>query len=156
QSRGFSKGTWDLEIDGSYIQPIRFSEDRFYDLNVGLGYYLANDFALNLQLFGSYVDQPGEEGKLGAVIGLFRWHALHFDRFSLYLDGGGGVSLADPEVPEFGTHFNYIGEIGPGASWRLDDNLYLLAGARYFHLSNGDLHGRVQNPSFDGINFYLG
>ena len=156
QSTNFPKGTWDLEIDAGYVQPIRFSEDRLYDLNVGIGYYLVNDFSFTLQLQASYVDQPTEDAGLGAAIGIFRWHIFHFDRLSLYLDGGGGVSMADPEVPEFGTHFNFIGEVGPGASWRLKDDVFLLGGVRYFHLSNGNLHGRDQNPSFDGINFYVG
>jgi hypothetical protein len=43
-----------------------------------------------------------------------------------------------------------------GASLRLKDNLFLLGGARYFHLSNGDIHGRDQNPSFDGVQYWLG
>ena len=31
-----------------------------------------------------------------------------------------------------------------------------MAGARYAHLSNANQHGREKNPSFDGVEYYVG
>ena len=38
----------------------------------------------------------------------------------------------------------------------LRDNAYLLGGARFFHLSSANLHGRDQNPSQDGVQYFVG
>jgi hypothetical protein len=40
--------------------------------------------------------------------------------------------------------------------YRIDDSMYLMGGARYFHLSNAQQHGREKNPSYDGVEFYVG
>jgi len=85
-----------------------------------------------------------------------RLHLLRIDRFTLYFDGGGSRAWSNKPVPEFGTTYNYIGRVGGGATYRLFDNVHFMAGARYFHQSNGDVHGRINNPSYDGIETYAG
>jgi hypothetical protein len=152
----FTRGTWDLELSSAYIQPIRFSRDKFYGVNVGGGYYLLDRFALNAEVSGYRVDQPDNQANLIAGDLLLRWHFVQWERLTLFVDGGGGVSMADPEIPEFGTHFNFIGKGGLGATWRLSEKMDLIGGGRYFHLSNGNIHGRIENPSFDGVQFYAG
>lgn len=152
----FRKGTWTLETEGAYIQPIRFSEDKFYQGNVAFGYYFGDDVALNAEVAGYFVDQPKDDA---AILGgglLLRWHFLQAERYTLFVDGGVGVTIADTPVPEFGTHFNYTGKGGVGATIQLREDLHLIGGARFFHLSNANLHGRDQNPSQDGVQYYLG
>jgi len=152
----FTKGTWDLEITGSYTTPIRFSDDKFTNGTVGVGYYLVDNLSLTAEVQGYYADQPDKDAVLAGLGGLVRWHMFTFDRFSLFLDGGGGVTYASREVPEFGTHFNFTGKAGLGMTFQIRRGLDLVGGARYFHLSNGNIHGRDQNPSYDGIQFYGG
>ena len=155
-STDFPAGTWSLELAPSYTTPIRFSEDHFYNFNIAGGYYLFDNFSINGELLGSYVNQPDEDAILGGVGFFLRWHVLNPQPWSIFIDAGGGLSYADPEVPEFGTHFNFTAKGGAGVSYRLQDNLHLLGGVRYFHLSNGDIHGRENNPSFDGIQIWAG
>jgi hypothetical protein len=152
----FAKGTWDLEITGGYITPIRFSDDKFTEATAGVGYYLVDNLSLTAELQGYYADQPDKDALVAGAGLLLRWHVLVIDRFSLFIDGGGSVTYASREVPEFGTHFNFTGKGGLGMTYQLRDDLHLIAGVRYFHLSNGNLHGRDQNPSYDGIQFYAG
>lgn len=152
----FEKGTWDLELSASYVHQIRFSDDKFYNVTLGGGYYLADNISLSAELQGYYVDQPFDDAIVGGLGVLLRWHLIHFDRFTIFADGGGGVSMADAEVPNFGTHFNFTGKVGPGLSYALDDRTHLLGGVRYFHLSNWNIHGRDQNPSYDGVQFWVG
>ena len=83
-------------------------------------------------------------------------HLLRFEGITIYFDGGGSRIFSNTAVPEFGTTYNYIGRIGGGATIHLLDNVHLMLGARYFHLSNGDIHGRINNPSYDGIESYAG
>jgi hypothetical protein len=152
----FRKGTWAVEAEGAYIQPIRFSEDKFYQANAAVSYYFSDDASIGVEAAGYFVDQPTEDT---AILGggfLLRWHFLQAPRYTLFVDAGVGVSIAEEEVPEFGTHFNYTGKGGVGATLQLRDDLHLIGGARFFHLSNGNLHGRDENPSQDGVQYYVG
>jgi hypothetical protein len=152
----FRKGTRTFEAEGAFVQPIRFSEDRFYQANLAAGYYFGDDVALNFEAAGYLVDQPHDDTVQGGVGLLLRWHFLQADRYTLFVDGGVGFNLAEAAVPEFGTHYNYTGKGGVGATFRLRDDLHLIGGARFFHQSNANLHGRDQNPSHDGVQYYLG
>ena len=152
----FRQGTWSWEVEGAYIHPIRFSDDKFYQANFVASYYFGDDVSLGLEVQGYYVDQPVEDT---AIIGtglLLRWHVIELDRWSLFADGGVGISLADDEVPDGGTHFNYTGKGGGGATFELREGTHLIGGVRFFHLSNGNLHGRDENPSQDGVQYYVG
>jgi opacity protein-like surface antigen len=154
----FAKGTWDFQVSGTYIQPIRFSRTRMYNLNVGGGYYVWDGTSANIELQGYYADQPNSEDNalIGGIFILGRTHLLYFDRWSIFVDGGGGVSYADHEVPEFGTNFNFTAKVGLGATYEFADHTFLIGGARYFHLSNGQIRGRDDNPSYDGVQFWGG
>jgi len=161
QDTPFARGTQNFSLSASYISPVRFSEDRFYNFTLAGGGYFMNNNSINLEVQGSFVDQPGNEDDavLGAVGVLCRWHFLVRDPWSLFIDGGAMVSYADntvPITPYFGTHFNFIGKVGIGGSWEIQDHTFLLGGVRYFHLSNGQVHGRDQNPSYDGAQFWAG
>jgi len=157
----FARGTWNLSLAGSYVSPIRFSEDHLYNFNVAAGYYFWNNNSINLELQGGYIDQPGndDDAIMGAIGLLGRWHFFVRDKWSLFIDGGGGVSYADhvaPITPYPGTNFNFIGKVGGGASYELEDHTFLMGGVRYYHFSNGQIHGRDDNPSYDGLQFWTG
>lgn len=152
----FRKGTWSVEAEGAFVQPIRFSEDKLYQANFAAGYYFGDDVSLNAEVAGYFADQPNDDtGILGGGL-LLRWHFLQAERYTLFVDAGVGVTIAEAAVPEFGTHYNYTGKGGVGATIRLRDDLHLIGGARFFHLSNANLHGRDQNPSHDGVQYYVG
>jgi hypothetical protein len=154
----FRKGTWVFETDLSYVHPIRFSDDKLYQAAFLGSYYFGDAVSLGGELAGYYADQPG--GDSDTVIGeagvLLRWHFLTDEHYSLFVDGGIGFSIAEDEVPTGGTHFNYTPRGGVGATIELREGMHLVGGTRFFHLSNGNLHGRDQNPSFDGVQYYLG
>ena len=152
----FRKGTWAVEVDGAYIHPLRFSEDKFYQGALAASYYFADDVSVGAEVSGYFADQPTDDAvALGGGL-LLRWHFLQAERYSLFVDGGFGVSIADTEVPEGGTHFNYTPKGGGGATFRLRDDVHLVGGVRFFHQSNANIHGRVRNPSFDGAQYYVG
>jgi opacity protein-like surface antigen len=155
-SPAFPGGTWTLELSGSYADPIRFSEDRMAFGTAGVNYYLWDNLSLGLHFSGYGVDQPSDEG-YGVGFELWgRLHLLSFDRFTVYFDGGGGRTYFDPEEPAFGTHWNWTAKVGGGVTYRMDDNAYLMGGARYMHVSNGNQFGRENNPSYDAVQYYVG
>jgi opacity protein-like surface antigen len=154
----FPRGLWTLELSASYADPIRFSEDELGVGTVGVNYYLYDNLSLGLHLSGYGVDQPAgnDDGYGVGFEGWLRWHLLTLDRFTLYADGGGGRAYFEPETPEGGTNWNWTAKVGGGVTYRLDDNVYLMGGARYFHISNGNQFGRPNNPSFDSVQYYVG
>jgi hypothetical protein len=156
-SEVFPKGAWALDITGSYVTPVRFSENKFYNSTVTLNRYLADRFSFGLQLEGYYTEQPsGDNTVLGGAGLTLRYHLVESGRFSFFADGAGSATIAEDEVPDFGTHFNWTGKAGLGGTWQLDEHTFLIGGARYFHLSNANIHGRDQNPSYDGIQYWAG
>jgi len=153
----FSKGSITLEIEAAYTDPIRFSTDQFIGGTVGLSYYFADGWSASILAHGFAVHQEiGDDTTGGGASVLVRWHFIRNENWSLYLDGGGGLVWSDEPIPFGGTTYNYTGRAGGGASLRVADNIHLLAGGRYFHLSNGNQHGRENNPSFDGVEYYVG
>jgi hypothetical protein len=153
----FPKDTWALDLTGSYVTPVRFSENRFYNSTVTLEHYLADRFSLGVQLEGYYTEQPsGDDTVLGGIGLTLRYHFYESGRFSFFGDAAGSATMAEDEVPDGGTHFNWTGKLGLGGTWQLADHTFLLGGARFFHLSNAQVHGRDQNPSFDGIQYWAG
>ena len=153
----FARGTMTLQFEGSYTSPIRYSENEFATGSVGVGYYLFDNHSLTLLAQGFHVNQEADrDADGGAFFVLGRSHLLNTGRFSLYIDGGGGYSWANEAVPAGGTTYNIHARVGGGVMYRLKDDCYLTAGARYFHASNAKAHGRERNPGYDGIEYYVG
>ena len=157
----FAGGTEVLSLSGGWTQPIRYSEGGITSVNFTWGKYLWQNNSLSLDLGGMFAEQPhgNDEVWIGSVGVLARWHFWNIDRWSIFLDGGGGVSYADDQYPTYrydGTHFNFYGKVGLGASLELKSREYLTGGVRYFHMSNGQIHGKDQNPGQDGLQYWLG
>lgn len=152
----FDRGSWNLHLYGSYADTFRLGNEQTATLSGGVGYYLVDQFSINVEAVGYRFETRGSHIPAGGLNGMFRWHFFTRERFSLYLDGGGGLLYADDQIPRFGTHFNYAARVGGGATVRLHEDLHLMTGVRYFHLSNGDIHGRPRNPSIDAVETYLG
>jgi opacity protein-like surface antigen len=156
KGESFPKGTKALEFNGAYINPIRFSVDDFYGANFAGHYYFGDEVSLGLELQGYFVDQEEHDTELGGASLVLRWHFLASENYTLFFDGGLGGSYSGFDVPEDGTHFNYTARGGGGITRKLRDDLHLLGGVRFWHLSNGNLHGRDENPSQDGVQYFIG
>lgn len=152
----FPKGTKAVEVNAAFIQPIRFSDNEFYGGNLAAHYYFGDEVSIGAEFQGYWVDQVRDDTPLGGASLVLRWHLLAADKFSLFADGALGGSFAADDVPETGTHFNYTAKLGGGATFELRDNLHLIGGLRFFHLSNGNLNGRDENPSQDGVQYFFG
>lgn len=156
----FQQGTYAFSLTGSYISHIRFSTDELYELTLSGGYYFWNNHSINLELQGYYGNEESDSDVIIGGIGLLgRWHFLRGNKWSLFVDGGGSITYADQEFPQQpfdGTNFNFTGKVGLGASWEFQPRTHLLGGARYFHLSNGQIRKQDDNPTFDGIQWWGG
>jgi hypothetical protein len=154
------KGMKTLTLSGSYIQHIRFSIDELENVDISAGYFFWNNNSLNLELQGYHANQDSDSDVYIGGIGITgRFHFLRGDKWSIFFDGGGGVTYADQEFPQYpvdGTNFNFTGKVGFGGTWEFKEHTHLIGGMRYFHLSNGQIRGQDDNPTFDGIQFWGG
>jgi hypothetical protein len=127
---------------------------------VGIGYYVLDNLAINGEFSGYFVDQDTGNATAGAAsIGL-RHHVLDLgeapSNSSLFVDVGAGFFSADDQVPPGGTHSNTTFYVGLGIARPLKENVYLIGGARYFHLSNADREGDDRNPSINAVQGFVG
>ena len=127
------------------------------DGSVNLGYYYADNWAIDMHVSGYALEEDGEAEGVAASLGLnLRKHFLIRDPWSVYIDGGVGMIRADGEFPAGGTHTNFTLQAGLGVTYRLDESLHLVGGARWFHISNARRHGEDENASTDGVSVYGG
>jgi len=154
----FAKGSW---VTPAYFSATVGDNDHLYEAHAGVGYFFMDNLALNAEVVGSYANynsypnDPANAWGAGLDL-LFRWHFIKGTNWSLYADGGGGLREFSRAFPTGGTHFNFTPQIGLGATYKLADNLQLMGGARYFHLSNAGFDGNNHNPGYDALQLYLG
>jgi len=153
----FPAGTWTADIYGAYTKNFVYEYNKLGSGTVGVGYYFLDNVAINAEISGYYVHQRhGPDAAIGAGQALLRHHVFQSGAFSLFLDAGAGISEASHRVPYYGTYYNYILETGIGGTYQLWDNVYLIGGARYFHLSNAALEGPRRNPGINATQGYVG
>jgi len=152
----FPKGTWTVTTYGSYTKNFINDEAKLASGTVGVGYYLFDNISLNAELSGYHNFQVGPDANISNFEALIRHHLWHSGRFSWFIDGGAGLSYADHRTPYYGTYYNYILEVGTGATFQIYENVHLMGGVRYFHVSNADLEGPLHNPGINATQGYIG
>lgn len=160
----FPKGTWDLQFYGTYYQSVRAGDEKIQSGVASAGYYFGDRHSFRAELLGYNLDnqegpftsvRPDDAIAGGINIGL-RYQFLEYERLALFVEGYAGVLYGHRDFPEQGTHFNFNEQLGLGATFRLRNNLHLVGGARYMHISNAQIHGVDENPTFDGVGGYVG
>jgi len=138
--RGFLEaGSWTFQAYGAAAigDPDKGEQ---YDAHLGVGYFFVDHLSINVELLGGFTDGDdasafAEDGGVGGFDLLFRWHFLERGPWTLYLDGGAGLQVATEDFPS-DSRFNFRPQIGLGATYELRENLLLMGGARYLHISN--------------------
>jgi hypothetical protein len=152
----FDKGAWTLEMNGTYMHNTALGDVEYVAPSVGVGYYLIDNLAHTFELTGYHVNTENDNA-LAASFNLgLRYHLFRWDRMSLYADLSAGVFYASNEVPDGGTHFNFITRSGWGITYELRENMHLTLGGRFLHISNARIHGSDRNPSTNGVEGYIG
>lgn len=73
----------------------------------------------------------------------------------LYGEISGGLMQSSRSVPEDGTHTNFTQDNAVGLEWRLSDNVSVLTGYRFRHISNGYIFGS-ENPAQNDNQVFAG
>lgn len=157
----FAPGSWTFQAYGSAA--IGNSAGEVYTGHVGVGYFFKDNWSINLEAIGGEIDLgQGADGS-AAVMGLdllLRYYFHRVDRWAFYAEGGAGFQQNSDPFPvgrtNAGTHFNFRPQAGMGLTYELTDEVGVMAGARWLHVSNANRKGQDENPGYDAVMFYSG
>lgn len=77
-------------------------------------------------------------------------------RLKPYAEVGAGLLYAQKPVPvPYSRRFNFTGDFGGGFMYMLSENRTISLGYKYFHISNGNIGGKINNPGFNANVFYM-
>ncbi len=158
----FPRGSTNLQLYGSFADGWQGDEETYHSFTGALGYHLFDNFSINFGLTAHRVLQPTEvefgsdDTFAGEFAALLRWHFFTRGDFSLFVDGGSGVFYADDNVPGEGTRFNFTPQGGLGVTYRFADRWHLIAGGRWFHVSNAGIQGPDRHPGSNAAMGYVG
>jgi opacity protein-like surface antigen len=155
----FRSGSW-VSMTGVCAN---FAGDaRIYGIFYGLGCYIEDNFAIHLTATGYYGDKldtnigRDEAPVYGAGLdAIHRCHVVHYDCWSLYVDGGVGLTETSKSVPTGGTNYNFSLQAGAGVTRQITDGTHFVTGVRWFHLSNGSFF-TDRNPGYDSVRLHAG
>ena len=122
---------------------------------VGVEWYPVDGFAVGFRVDGVGIeleDTPTTGGGGGAL--LLRWHVHRAEDWSIYLDGGCGLVYFAEDVPAGASRLDFSPQVGGGVTYALGPAVRLMAGLRWYHLSNAQTNS--SNPGVDMLQGYLG
>lgn len=155
ESDPFAEGSWVWQAYGAAA--FGDSAGELYSGHFGVGYHFVDDLSINFDGMIAWADASGSDDVIGVGLELiFRWHFYHEQRWSIFGDVGGGIVLFDDDFPAGGTEFNFSLSAGLGATYRFGDELMLMLGVRWYHLSNARISGKDRNIGYDAAGVYLG
>jgi len=145
-------GALRLNLLGGYAND--FNDAHQGGGGVAVSYFLAERFSIDIETLGWGFSQRGSNAAGFNANLIFRWHFYERGPWTLYGDGGAGVLLSTKDVPSDGTSFNFTPQLGLGMSYEVVDDVHLLLGVRWFHISNARLS--TDNPGRDSLLIYAG
>ena len=86
----------------------------------------------------------------------FRFIFLAKNRLKPYAQIGAGVLFTNKAIPvPRSKPFNLTGDYGGGLQYFISPKRAINFGYRYFHISNGNIGGKINNPGFNANVFYF-
>lgn len=138
-----------------------------FQQNTGLLLQVRNKMALGLEINMLYFKSRQSSNIAIGTRPFARWYLCEKNGLRLFAEYGGGISLSEHRFPlsgtgwdadtaRSGTRFNFTSKYGLGTEIKVGNKLFLHAGVRHFHLSNGNIKGIQRNPSHDSNGFFVG
>src|SRR4051812_23856126 len=156
ENGNFPKGLFSLTLTGGYMNELGPHDQDYVDGALGVNWYVIENLSLGAEFGAWHVWQPGNDAFAWSAGVNLRHHFYTRSWGSVFFDVGIYAFQADTDVPDNGTSFNYLFLCGGGLSYRIAENVHLIAGPRYFHLSNAGREGGDTNPSNNGIQGFAG
>ena len=139
---------------GALAVDLNDSDNQLRNGTVEFEYFVEDYLSLDLGFHLMDVVQQGEDAIAFNATVQLRWHFIHEDTWSMFMEGGGGLMRSSDNVPTNGSEFNFTILLGTGFSFDAGNNNRWLVGARWHHISNANTYS--SNPSRDSIMFWAG
>jgi len=155
QTNGFARGTRKWQTYASAAAGDH-GKGEMYALHLGYGYFLRDYLSINVDVLGAYIRSGIDDNGVGAGLDVtFRRHFswVNDDLWSVYIDLGGGLQQQSTNFAG-NRHFNFRVMGGGGGTFRVTDQVRLMGGIRYLHISDAGIEGG--GGGFDGFMFYAG
>ncbi|MHC4810446.1 MAG: acyloxyacyl hydrolase [Planctomycetota bacterium] len=147
-------GSVRLDLRGGYGTDVKDGDQWIGWGSLGLTGFIEDGLAIRGELNAAQISQlEGSEQGIGFSL-LFEWHFIQRATWSVYLDGGAGVLFTTDDVPATGSNFNFTPQAGLGFTADLHDEMRLVLGVKWHHISNANTFS--QNPGRDHVMVYGG
>jgi hypothetical protein len=147
---------WTAELLGTALDDVNGRHVVMGGVTGGVGYYIFDNLAINLDVTGyGYNEGHSDGAAAGITLGL-RHQLFTLYRNRVFVDVSGGEIEASNNLPMGGTHLNDTLEVGLGVARPIAENVDLMVGVRYFHLSNARSEGAERNPSINAVQGVVG
>lgn len=151
---------WRVELTGMFFREawdMNASREHLLGASFGVARPLSPAWSVGVDTHLLHVNQtPAKDAFLPAGTVVFRWRPFRTGTTSWFVEGGGGVSYASDEVPNSGTRFNFVSQMGLGMTRAVRTDIELVGGLRWLHVSNNSLTGSARNPDIQAVGLYLG
>jgi len=117
-------------------------------------WFFMQNVSMDFGLSGDAFMQPGDNAGGGGASLMFRWHFLARETWSVFADAGCGMLFTNEAVPSDGGRVNFTPRAGLGGTYALTDTVRLIAGARWYHISNANTG--ESNPGWNALQVYGG
>ena len=129
-------GSMRWQLLGGYMNDLE--GDSQGEFGASLSWFFVENFSMDFQVEADYIAQSGGNAWGGGGTFLLRWHFINTESWSLYGDLGAGLMGTSRNVPTGGSSVNFTPQCGGGVSFAIADDVRLMIGARWYHISNAN------------------
>ena len=155
----FARGCLSAEVTGIYLVEAwdyNLSREVVLGESIAVSIALRDGWTLGGEALIVHVAQRAPDAVLSGGSLLVRRRLSGGPRGALFLEGGVGMSYSTRIVPDRGTRFNYLAQVGAGFTRRLARGLDLITRIGLLHVSNNSLNGRSHNPDIQAVGGRVG
>lgn len=146
-----AQGTVRFQVGGSVSS--NFNDVSLLQARTSVSWFIVDGVSVDFEAdFGAVIQPDTQDGVGGGASFMFRWHMLRKDTWSFYGELGAGMFWSSVDVPAGGGQVKFQPQIGLGVSFDVAEDVRMMVGARWTHLSNA--RTTSTNPGFDGLGIY--
>lgn len=150
------KGDKFLYAEAAYLKEMDYVNSSQWMLNAGIE-YIGNplkSFGCELNIW--HYKEPGNTALGLGLRPMTKYYLWRTKRFRVFIEVKGGLIYVTPDFPDGGSQFNFTFSSSAGGDIRISDRTRLMLAARYAHMSNWNLYGADNNPTWDGLGYVAG
>ncbi len=151
---------WYAEILGHYQWGLARGSEHGQGEMLALGYRLKGPLFLQAEAGHAHIKLKNKNSltraDVLAVNLMLRWHVLTTSYITFFAEAGMGVLACNRSIPSDGMETNTTPQAGMGVIFPLWNQIQIVLGGRYVHVSHGLWKPNIANPGFNSAGIYGG